>query len=303
VTVSADGTVGRRRSPDTINRNLAALSTFFEYHIARGDYGEANPVEVQRDRTARHVTRGHRPALGAASAQQPVRRVVRVATVRSLPRPLDEEDVATLRAALRTDRDRAIIELMHEGGLRPGEALGLQIAQDVRFGRRQVIVRHRTDHPRGARGKSRTDRVVDLGTGHALAAVNTYLMGERPADAESPWLFLVGGRGARRGEALSYDALVRMFARACQRAGIRHPWLTPHALRHTHATAMAEAGMPLLALQKRLGHASPETTQLYTRVADTVVLAEYRAALDRQTPAQQARAQPHARGDGTGAVT
>lgn len=298
VTLSADGAAGRRRSPDTINRNLAALSTFFEYQIARGDHGAANPVELRRDHTTRHVTPRHRAAMGTASAQQPVRRVVRVATVRRLPRPLDEDDLAALRGALRTDRDRAIVELLHEGGLRPGEALGLQLGHDIRFGRRQVIVRHRTDHPRGARGKSRTDRVVDLGTGHALAAVNTYLMGERPADVESPWLFLVGGRGARRGEALSYDALVRMFARACQRAGIRHPWSTPHALRHTHATAMAEAGMPLLALQKRLGHASPETTQLYTRVADTVVLAEYRAALDRQ-----ARAQNHARGEGTGPVS
>lgn len=295
VTAGPDGAAARRRSPDTINRNLAAVSTFFEYHIARGDYGAANPVEQRRDQVARYVTGNHRPAMGAASAQQPVRRVVRVATVRRLPRPLEAEEMTALRGALRTDRDRAIVELLHEGGLRPGEVLGLQIGEDVRFGRRQVIVRHRADHPRGVRGKSRTDRVVDLGAGHALAAVNTYLMNKRPADAETPWLFLLGGRGPRRGEPLGYDALVRMFTRACQRAGIRRPWLTPHALRHTHATALAEAGMPLLALQKRLGHASPATTQLYARVADTVVLSEYRAALDRQ-------ARRTAHGDGPGGI-
>jgi integrase/recombinase XerD len=56
-------------------------------------------------------------------------------------------------------------------------------------------------------------------------------------------------------------------------------WVTPHALRHTHATRMWEAGMRELTLQKRLGHASVEATRLYTRVSDASVVAEYRRAL------------------------
>ena len=54
---------------------------------------------------------------------------------------------------------------------------------------------------------------------------------------------------------------------------------TPHALRHTHATAMWEGGMRELALQKRLGHASPESTRIYTRVSDEQVLTDYQRAL------------------------
>src|SRR5437899_2452167 len=68
-------------------------------------------------------------------------------------------------------------------------------------------------------------------------------------------------------------------ARACERAGIRRAWVTPHALRHTHATRMWEGGMRELTLQKRLGHASPESTRLYTRVSDREVVADYRRAL------------------------
>jgi integrase len=71
-------------------------------------------------------------------------------------------------------------------------------------------------------------------------AVSAYVMHERPHDTMSPILFLVGGNGPRRHEALSYAALVRLFARASDRAGIRTPWVTPHALRHTHATRMWE---------------------------------------------------------------
>jgi hypothetical protein len=59
-------------------------------------------------------------------------------------------------------------------------------------------VRKRDDHPRGARGKSRTERVVDLHDPRTLDAVSRYVMHERPLQAPSPFVFLVGGAGARR---------------------------------------------------------------------------------------------------------
>ena len=55
--------------------------------------------------------------------------------------------------------------------------------------------------------------------------------------------------------------------------------MTPHSLRHTHATRMWEGGMRELTLQKRLGHASVESTRVYTRISDPVVVADYRRAL------------------------
>jgi integrase len=89
----------------------------------------------------------------------------------------------------------------------------------------------------------------------------------------------VGGSGRRRTEPLSYAAVVKLFQRHCQHLHIRAPWITPHALRHTHATQMWEGGMRELSLQKRLGHASPDSTRLYTRVSDATVVAEYQQAL------------------------
>ena len=77
--------------------------------------------------------------------------------------------------------------------------------------------------------------------------------------------------------------MARLFARACERAGIRAPWVTAHALRHTHATRMWAGGMRELTLQKRLGHASPEATRTYTRVSDPEVLADYRRALGQRS--------------------
>jgi hypothetical protein len=62
--------------------------------------------------------------------------------------------------------------------------------------------------------------------GRALPALSDYVMRERPAEVDCPWVFLVGSRGKRWCEPLSYDAMVRMFARAAKWAGVRDAWLT-----------------------------------------------------------------------------
>ncbi len=194
---------------------------------------------------------------------------------------MTDEQVAALVESLRLKRDKAMLLLMLHGGLRPGEALNLRL-EDISYARRRVTIRHRTDHPKGVRTKSRTERVVDLHQPETLQAVSDYVMSERPQEVENPYVFLVGGKGKRRNEPLGYHALVKLFERHCERLGIREPWMTPHALRHTHATKLWEGGMRELTLQKRLGHASPESTRMYTRVADPVVVAEYRQALGKE---------------------
>jgi len=275
---TVNGERGARLSTATINRVLAAVSSFYEWARITERFDGPNPIIRVHDRAAARVSERHRPFLTGIAPLRPMRSLVRLRQVHRVPRPMSNEDVDTLIAQLRCRRDLAIIRLMLDGGLRPGEVLGLQLT-DLAYGRRRVTIRIRFDHPRGVRSKSRTERVVDLHEAATLEAVSAYVMRERPQDTDAPHLFLVGGGGPRRHEALSYSALVKLFARACTRAGIRTPWITPHALRHTHATRMWEGGMRELTLQRRLGHASPEATRVYTRVSDPLVVAEYRRAL------------------------
>jgi len=194
---------------------------------------------------------------------------------------MSEEQVKQLLESLHLLRDKAMVLLMVQGGLRPGEVLNLHL-EDIQYGRRRIVIRHRTDHPKGVRTKSRTERMVDLHEPEALQALSAYIMQERPSETESTFVFLVGGNGMRRSEPLGYHALVKLFERHCEQLHMREPWMTPHALRHTHATKMWEGGMRELTLQKRLGHASPESTRIYTRVTDAVVVAEYRQALGEE---------------------
>jgi integrase len=277
-----DGSSTTRLSPATINRIFAAVSSFYEYLILSGQFTQReNPIQQVNDPALARVSGRHRPFLGAASKQRPIRRAVHVKTVQHLPRPMEDDHVNKLLESFQLKRDRAMILLMLHGGLRPGEVLNLHL-EDLQYGRRRVIIRYRTDHPKGVRTKSRTERVVDLYQPETLQAVSDYVMHERPSDVDSPYVFLVGGRGTRRGEPLGYHALVKLFERHCERLQIRNPWVTPHALRHTHATKMWEGGMRELALQKRLGHASPESTRIYTQVSDPLMVAEYRRALGEE---------------------
>ena len=272
---------GRLLAASSVARALAAVSSFYEWAVIAELFDAENPMRRRPDPALARVPERHEPFTGGASRQHPVRREVRVKLPIRLPRPLSEPDVIALLDSMSCLRDLAMVLLMLDGGLRPGEVLGLHL-EDVSYGRRRVTVRKRDDHPGGARGKSRSERVVDVLEPRTLDAVNRYVLGERPVQSPSPFVFLVGGRGARAGEPLSYSALVRMFARRLEALGIRTPEKTPHALRHTHATLMWEAGMRELALQRRLGHASPESTRIYTRVSDAQVRDEYAAALAGQ---------------------
>ncbi|MET8030337.1 tyrosine-type recombinase/integrase [Streptomyces avermitilis] len=279
VVVGGPEAPGSLLAPGTVNRILAAVSSFYDWAVVAEEYDGDSPMQKRLDPALARVPDRHQPFMGRASRQQPMRRTVTVRQPRRLPRPVDEAVLEQFIGSLKRLRDLAVFLLMLDGGLRPGEVLSLHL-DDISYGRRRVTVRKRDDHPRGVRGKSRTERVVDLHEPRTLEAVSRYVMHERPLDATSPFVFLVGGMGTRRLEPLSYDAVVRLFARPLDKLGLRTPETTPHALRHTHATAMWEGGMRELSLQKRLGHASPESTKVYTRVSDEAVLADYTRALE-----------------------
>ncbi len=264
--------------PATVNRILASTSSLYDYLAMTERYDRDNPLYKVADSAQAHVPDRHHPFMVAASRQRPIRRILRVTVPIRLPRPLDDDTIQVVTRHLRSRRDRAIVLVMLEGGLRPGEAINLRV-KDVEYNRRRVVVRFCDDHPKGARTKSRTERVVDLYEGPALQAIREYVLYERPSDTGSPFLFLVGRRGRRRAEPLGYHAVQRMFRRACTKAGIEEASVTPHALRHTHATRLWDGGMRELALQKRLGHRSPESTMLYTRVTDAAVREEYARAI------------------------
>ena len=131
----------------TIARRLSSVRGLFAYLVARGDAEvRANPVPGSL-----HTRRpGARRGRGV---------VPLIRTPRTLPRVLSPPEIAALLAALRTHRDRAMVESMVLGGLRRCEALGLRL-EDVRPGERRVFV---------AEGKGGRQRIVPVSRPHRAA--------------------------------------------------------------------------------------------------------------------------------------
>ena len=241
------------------------MSALYGYLVVRGDVGVAvNPVPRG------FPTRQHRRSG---------RRVVPlVRGVRRLPRILGPGEVEGLLAALRTDRDRAIVQAMLLAGLRRCEVLGLRL-EDLRLGEWRVFV---------ADGKGGYERLVPMSTTF-FATLANYLNSERPADATTDRVF-VALKGPTRGSALSASGLDEVLAGARGRAGLSNG--TCHELRHTCFTRLREAGMGIEALQALAGHRSIESTRVYLHLGADWLADEYRRAaetIDAETTIGSAR--------------
>lgn len=149
-------------------------------------------------------------------------------------------------------RDRAILEVFYATGVRNAELRALQLT-DFDTPAETLMV---------SGGKGNKDRVVPLGP-MATAAVREYIITARPAlvrDRATTVLFVT-----KNGRALDGKLVITIVRRHLKRAGITKPIL-PHRLRHACATHMLRGGADIRHIQRLLGHASLQTTQIYTHV-------------------------------------
>lgn len=185
---------------------------------------------------------------------------------KKLPRPLEVDaakamlDTVELQSNLDwvSVRDVAVVTLLYGCGLRISEALGLQ-GKDVPLGETLRIL--------GKGGKERLVPVIPA----ARQAVSAYVETVPFTFDDDDAVF----RGVRGG-VLSPRAIQKVMASARAQLGLPAT-ATPHALRHSFATHLLNAGGDLRTIQELLGHASLSTTQAYTAV-DTARLMEVYAA-------------------------
>ncbi|MFB9203940.1 tyrosine recombinase XerC [Nonomuraea spiralis] len=198
--------------------------------------------------------------LGSAKAPRP------------LPAVLDQKQAQTvLNAPPSTGdpkdlRDQAILELLYATGVRVGELCALDV-DDVDRDRHVIRVL----------GKGRKERSVPFGI-PALRALDRWCINGRPIwvrERSGPALFL-GVRGGR----IDAGTVRRVVhARLAETEGT--PDMGPHGLRHTAATHLLEGGADLRSVQELLGHASLNTTQIYTHVSIDRLRTAYRQAHPR----------------------
>jgi site-specific recombinase XerD len=147
-------------------------------------------------------------------------------------------------------RNRAIILLLVESGMRVGELCQLRI-EHIDFTMRQARIR----------GKGGKWRHVFWGptTAEELEHYAPYRTHEREG------IFFMSGN-AHKGNPITYNTVLLLFRRLAERSGVKLPLGAPiHALRHTFAHKVLHAGIDGLHLQQLMGHADMQTTSRYVR--------------------------------------
>jgi integrase/recombinase XerD len=188
---------------------------------------------------------------------------------RNLPRALTHAQMERLLGAPTGDgpavvRDRAMLELLYSAGLRISELVALDV-DDVDLTLRTVR----------CLGKGRKERVVPFGR-PAARAVEALVVSARPAlGVAGPWLVcnLRGGRLTRQGA-------WKIVKRHAERVGLGDV-VSPHTLRHSFATHLLDGGADVRVVQELLGHASVNTTQIYTQVSTARLRSVYERAHPR----------------------
>lgn len=227
---------GQNLAAVTLRRRLAAVRSFFKFLLKEG------LVDIN---TARLLRTPKAP--------------------KTLPRVMSAEQTNTLLDQVAADtldqphpaRDVALFEVLYGCGVRVSELVGLDLA-DLNLSQRWLRVR----------GKGKKERQVPIGS-KALAAIERYLAEARnPVPGETAVFVNHNGtrltdRGVRR--------IVKLYATALAGDSSVHP----HSFRHAYATHLLSDGADLRAIQELLGHARLSTTQKYTQVSLTDLMATY----------------------------
>ena len=238
------GFLHRKNKKATIARKLSAIRSFFKYLVKKGVISE-NPAEL----------------------------VLTPKQDKTLPVYLSVDEMFRLLDSIQTDtllglRNRAIFETLYSSGIRVSELAEMNFS-DVDFSAAVVQVS----------GKGNKQRIVPVGQ-KALAAIKAYRtrlqkQTGRLSINEGP-LFL--NRFHKR---LSPRSIARILKKLVDSVGLLTP-VSPHALRHTFATHMLDAGADLRAVQELLGHKSLSTTQKYTHVSIDRLMETYDRAHPRK---------------------
>ena len=217
---------GRGISDRTLENTRANLSSFFQWLTAE-ELIQKNPCVAVKN----------------------------IKFTKSIKIPFSPIEIDALRFACKTDRERAMLELLLSSGIRVSELTALTI-QDIDFEKMSVHVRC------GKGGKARITYINDLAKMHLL----NYLMSRK---VTGDYLFYNKWR-----KPLNAGGVRHILNQLGERAKV--PNVHPHRFRRTFASTLAQRGMAIEEIRKLLGHSNLNTTLEYVYTSDEQVQVSYR---------------------------
>ena len=262
-----------KRTERTINAILTAVCGFYEFQERLGA-----SVGVDAYRYQFQPGRKYKPFLHHINKGKEVRtRLLKLKEPSTFPGTLAPEQVHQLVSACKRLRDKFLICLLYETGMRIGEVLGLRHEDIHTSGKNEIHIVYRANS-NGARAKSKDSRIIHVSK-EIMTLYSDYLIDEYPEDVDSDYVFINIWEG-QAGTPMVYSTVASMFRRLEKKTGID---ARPHLFRHTHATELIRAGWDMPYVQKRLGHSSVQTTiNTYTHLTDDDLKEAYQAYIQQR---------------------
>jgi integrase len=267
-----------RRTNATIDQMLSSVHGFYDFHMR---LQTIPPLPLYRMLTM--PNRRYKPFLHGIAKAKPIQtRIVAVAREQRIVKTLTQEQVKQLLGACTHQRDKFLLLLLSECGLRIGQALGLR-HEDLRVEDNEIHIVPRRDNANGARAKTRHTYVIPAVSPVVMQCYTDYLVDELSAlEADHlPDYVFVNLWSGEVGRPMNYDTVRSLFQQLSRRTGIA---VTPHLFRHTRATAwLREDHLSLESTAALLGHAHIQTTRsIYDHRTVDDVRAELKAAKQRR---------------------
>lgn len=270
--------VPQARSNRTINHALTVVRGFYDYHWRM----ETVPTNM-KDKTTTLLParmRRYKPFLHHITKGSPIAKNIlrQKEETQQRPKTITKDQVQDLLNACTNERDRLLVRLLYETAMRVGESLALFV-EDVDVAENRIHIRDRGELPNGAEIKTvHAPRAIDVSSS-LIDEIVAYVGRAHTAEVNTNHLF-IKLHGERSGQALTYADVDSLFRRLRQKTGIAH--VTPHVLRHTMLTMLAELGWPPELLQERAGHASfQQTYQTYVHPSREALRAAWEQAQEQ----------------------
>ncbi|HKX29733.1 MAG TPA: tyrosine-type recombinase/integrase [Blastocatellia bacterium] len=258
-----------RRSEATVNAILASVSTLYDYHERTGAV-----KNIPLFRTSAYPHKRYKSFLHHISKGKPIMRsTLRLRERARLPVTVTREQVQQSIEACYRHRDKFLIALLDETGMRVGQALGLR-HEDIISWDNLIHIVPRSDNANGARSKGGKLNTVYVSK-ELMELYKNYLVYELE-DLVNDHVFINLWDGPI-GRPMQYSAVAALFHRLSKKTASK---VTPHMLRHTHATEMLRACGNLKAVQERLGHSNLQSTEIYLHLVNDDLKQAHQKFLD-----------------------
>lgn len=250
---------GDERSQSSARQMAAAIKEYFEFQRFEG----RGPQRLELSKVSARNRRTQNAFLAEPKRGSKNRLVAGFRDSPSKPDLINfEEDFTSLLAAAQSSRDQLLLSALYDGGLRIGQALGVRHG-DLDIPRKTIRVVRRDNNSNRSLSKM-PDVFEVIMPRRFFDLYRRYLLDELvPRSLDSDYLF-VNLSNAALGRPMSYSNGYQQIVSIGSRASVE---LTPHTLRHTHATSLAKAGWTAAEIAARLGQRHPHSADKYIHLA------------------------------------